>query len=321
MKKRIGTLLLAVLMLASVSVTVFAADAETVTGFYNIAEKANVEITPYTSKTAVAASNVDLNGDSNPEELFKDSNRLEVSYTAAQEDGYYGVVLVEGTGLPTKDNTICYINQETATSDTISFNVYPTLPEETTDLTLYITSNVEGFTLIPVSLGYYTGTLTEEDTTVHVTGVSLNKTSTALTVGEEETLTATVQPDNATNKGVSWSSSDTTVATVEGGVVKAVAAGTATITVTTADGGKTATCVVTVTETGTGTGTEILYGDVNSDGEVDEFDLLRLGKYFADWEVEINEAASDVNADGEVDEFDLLRLGKYFADWEVELGK
>ncbi|MCR5463289.1 MAG: Ig-like domain-containing protein [Bacteroidales bacterium] len=83
-------------------------------------------------------------------------------------------------------------------------------------------------------------------TTVAVTGVSLNKSSMTLTEGGSETLTATVAPSNATNTGVSWSSSNTGVATVNGGQVTAVKAGTATITVTTADGNKTATCSVTV---------------------------------------------------------------------------
>ena len=82
---------------------------------------------------------------------------------------------------------------------------------------------------------------------VSVTGVSLNKSSLTLETGETAALTATVAPANAANKSVTWSSSDTTVATVADGVVTAVAAGTATITVTTADGGKTATCTVTVT--------------------------------------------------------------------------
>ena len=81
---------------------------------------------------------------------------------------------------------------------------------------------------------------------VSVSGVSLNKTSLTLEAGETAALTATVTPANAANKSVTWSSSDTTVATVADGVVTAVAAGTATITVTTADGGKTATCTVTV---------------------------------------------------------------------------
>ena len=82
---------------------------------------------------------------------------------------------------------------------------------------------------------------------VAVTGVSLNKTSTSLTVGSSETLTATVAPANATNQAITWSSNNTAVATVnQNGKVTAVAAGTATITVTTQDGNKTATCTVTV---------------------------------------------------------------------------
>ena len=81
---------------------------------------------------------------------------------------------------------------------------------------------------------------------MEVTGVTLNKTSANLTVGDTETLTATVAPSNATNKNVTWSTSDASVATVSNGAVKAVAPGTATITVTTVDGSKTATCTVTV---------------------------------------------------------------------------
>ncbi len=82
---------------------------------------------------------------------------------------------------------------------------------------------------------------------VAVTGVSLNKTSTSLTVGATETLTATVAPANATNQAVTWSSNNTAVASVDqNGKVTAVAAGTATITVTTQDGNKTAMCTVTV---------------------------------------------------------------------------
>ena len=83
---------------------------------------------------------------------------------------------------------------------------------------------------------------------VPVTGVSLNKTALSLFTGESETLTATVAPDTATNKNVTWSSDKPEVATVEKGKVTAKAAGEATITVTTEDGGKTATCTVTVTD-------------------------------------------------------------------------
>ena len=82
--------------------------------------------------------------------------------------------------------------------------------------------------------------------TVAVTGVTLDKTTAEVEVGKTVTLTATVAPENATNKNVTWESSDETVATVEDGVVTGVAEGTANITVTTVDGNKTATCVVTV---------------------------------------------------------------------------
>lgn len=83
--------------------------------------------------------------------------------------------------------------------------------------------------------------------TVDVTGVSLNKSSLNLEVGGNATLTATVAPADATDKVVTWESSDEDVATVEDGVVKAVGVGSATITVTTHDKGFTAICDVTVT--------------------------------------------------------------------------
>ena len=82
---------------------------------------------------------------------------------------------------------------------------------------------------------------------VTVTGVTLNKTDLMLEIGGSETLTATVAPADATNKNVTWKSSNTAVATVDdNGKVTGVAAGEATITVTTEDGGKTATCKVSV---------------------------------------------------------------------------
>lgn len=80
------------------------------------------------------------------------------------------------------------------------------------------------------------------------TGVGLAPSSVSLVVGAEQQLTATVVPAAATNKNVSYASSDTSVATVTAnGKVKAIGAGTATITVTTAVGSYTDTCSVTVT--------------------------------------------------------------------------
>jgi glucosylceramidase len=89
-------------------------------------------------------------------------------------------------------------------------------------------------------------------TTVAVTGVTMSPTSVSVATGATTQLTATVAPSNATNKTVSWSSSNSAVASVSSsGLVTRVAAGSATITVTTQDGAKTATCAITVTSTGT----------------------------------------------------------------------
>ena len=84
---------------------------------------------------------------------------------------------------------------------------------------------------------------------IAVTGVTLDKNSLSLEIGKSETLNATIAPESATDKTVTWSSSNTSIATVDGnGKVTAIASGTATITVTTKDGGKTAICTVTVPE-------------------------------------------------------------------------
>lgn len=83
---------------------------------------------------------------------------------------------------------------------------------------------------------------------VHVTGVTLDKSTDTIEQGETTTLTATVAPSNATNKAVTWSTSSSAIATVSDGVVTGVGSGTARITVTTADGGYTDYCDVTVTQ-------------------------------------------------------------------------
>ncbi len=90
----------------------------------------------------------------------------------------------------------------------------------------------------------------KKDKDVAVTDVTLNESSKVIIINGTLTLTATVLPENATNKNVTWTSSDTTVAKVVNGTVTAVGVGgPATITVTTQDGNKTKTCAVTVERT------------------------------------------------------------------------
>lgn len=94
----------------------------------------------------------------------------------------------------------------------------------------------------------YTFTIQYPEISIQVLGVTLDKQTMSLTAGSTGTLTATINPTNAANKSLTWTSDNTAVATVnENGVVTAVAEGTAKITVKTADGEKTAVCTVTVT--------------------------------------------------------------------------
>ena len=86
-------------------------------------------------------------------------------------------------------------------------------------------------------------------TTISVTGVKLNYTQIYREQGESFILTATVEPTNASNKKVTWTTSNGSIATVDNGTVTMTGSTvweSATITCTTEDGGKTATCTVTV---------------------------------------------------------------------------
>ena len=112
----------------------------------------------------------------------------------------------------------------------------------------------------------YVRTVTPE--IIPVSQITLNKAETSISVGNSETLTATVAPENATIKALTWASSDEDVATVApDGTVTAVKAGAATITATAADGsGKSAVCKVTVTGDTTPPAHEHRYGDWSKDG-------------------------------------------------------
>ena len=105
-------------------------------------------------------------------------------------------------------------------------------------------------TVYVMNHGSASATLTIASAPVAVSSITLNENTLALTVGRSETLTATVLPDNATNKNVTWESSDSRVATVdENGKVTAVKQGTATITVKSVSNDTvTDTCDVTVTD-------------------------------------------------------------------------
>jgi len=112
-----------------------------------------------------------------------------------------------------------------------------------------VTAKAAGEAIITAKVGDKQATCNVKVTAadVAVESVTLNQSSLELVAGKEATLTATVKPESATDKTVTWTSDKPEIAAVEGGTVTAKAEGTATITVTTVDGGKTATCKVTVT--------------------------------------------------------------------------
>ena len=90
-------------------------------------------------------------------------------------------------------------------------------------------------------------TVNKKPPVINVESISLDKTELNMLTGDRVALSATVLPDNAKNKSVTWSSSDESVATVNNrGRVTAAGAGTATITATSVDGGFTATCTINV---------------------------------------------------------------------------
>lgn len=170
------------------------------------------------------------------------------------KDGY-PVFQVPATGITLNHSTLSL-----AVGGSVALTVTLT-PENATDAVVWSSNNAKiaevsnngtvtakalGTATITATVGSYTATC-EVTVAVPVTGVTLDKETMNLTAGSTGTLTATITPENATNKDLTWTSDKEEVATVSDGVVSAVAAGTANITVTTADGGKTATCVVTVT--------------------------------------------------------------------------
>ena len=137
------------------------------------------------------------------------------------------------------------VNPDDATDKTVTWS--------TTDATVatvsigVVTAKKVGTATITAKAGDKTATCEITVAATPVESISLNQTSASLKAGETITLTATVGPDDATDKTVTWTASDETIATVANGVVTAKKVGTATITAKAGD--KTASCAITVIPT------------------------------------------------------------------------
>ena len=139
-----------------------------------------------------------------------------------------------------------------------------------------------------------TYTLNIKPATVSVTGLKLDKDSLTLQENSSDTLIATVKPDDATNKAVTWASNDNNIATVsEDGTVTAINAGTATITATAADGsGISASCNLTVTH-GNMIQTPKKDATCTVDGTEEYWTCEICGKHFSDEEGKMEIELSD----------------------------
>ena len=183
--------------------------------------------------------------------LLAQSEQLFVATQLDPTSKAYGVVMYSSSTMDRWDSSI----EAGGIIATVGFKVL----DATADASEYTVGLLEGYpnyyynyyfaqqgrnenvTIIPCTLSLGTS-----DPVVAVESVSLDQETLTLTEGSTATLTATVAPEDATNKNVTWTSDNEEVAKVENGVVTAVAAGSANITVTTEDGGYTATCAVTV---------------------------------------------------------------------------
>ena len=158
MKKLRNALLLAGVLAALLCITALAETQEFAQGGFYVTDKASgVTITPQTATgETVSSTSANVDGQTGYESFYPGSVKMAVTYSGSIAAGEnYVVLLVEGDALPTVDNAIYYIDQTTtASTGAITFNVYPMDIAEQKALTLYITSDKEGFSTIKISMGY-----------------------------------------------------------------------------------------------------------------------------------------------------------------------
>jgi V8-like Glu-specific endopeptidase len=157
---------------------------------------------------------------------------------------------------------------------------------------------------------------TPDNTAGSVKSLALDKYNLTLTVGAIEALVATIQPADLANIDLRWSSSNSSIATVDaGGIVSAVSAGNAIITVQTADGSTTANCSVTVLPQSGEIGIPGIYraGDINGDGIINVQDIVLAMQHVL--LINLLEGSSlgsaDVNGDGVVNVVDVTLLMQF----------
>ena len=250
MKKRIVSLLLCIVMLVSLlSVNAFAAE-----GIKLTAQKVEAELT--TGATVKVAINIT----ENPGIV---SGKVTVNYDSTALEFVKADFLATAKGLGDSGDSnlnkpgvyVLVFGKDTATANTtftgkafeLTFKVLDGATAQEYPITLTTNSKYDFLNLDANGVAFQAdnGSITLKAKQVAVSKITVSSKTLNLEVGQTRTLTATVTPDNATDKTVTWTSSNDKVATVVDGTVAAVGEGTATITATAANGKKD-TCKVTV---------------------------------------------------------------------------
>lgn len=197
------------------------------------------------------------------------TSKINIIYTNVEIDETAPYLAInQNSNTWTSDNTAPFIVNVTTNSE--GENDWKVSPETLSWASLTVDKTAGTITIVPNGENRtgtdYQATLTvthaadeslkqeislTQETFVSVTGVELDKSELSLAIGKTATLKATINPSNATNKNVTWSSDAESVATVVDGVVSAIAEGKATITVTTEDGEYSANCTINVTAVST----------------------------------------------------------------------
>ena len=181
-----------------------------------------------------------------------------MNYTTSSNNTFtYNITVVDVKDISMQQTLSLYIgNEKTLTPTIIQSEAETTLTWSSSNTSVATVSNEGVITALAVGTTTITctahnGVFAQCEVTVNpvvVSGITLNETEAELTVGEKLQMEATIAPDNATNKSVTWSSTNEAVAVVsESGLVTAVGSGTCQIKATANDGSdKTASCLVTV---------------------------------------------------------------------------
>ena len=214
-------------------------------------KKENISISG-TTKNAILFRDNDGGDGGNPtfyQTDYKETSTVSLSASAASVSVGEEVTLTPTLTSNAEFNEIKSITYSVGTGATVSTDgKFVATAAGTYTVTATITYNPKHFTGITTEVNNLTCEIVVSEVVVPhpVTDVTVNPTSVTIKQGATATLTATVAPSNADDPSVTWSSDNQSVATVDNGIVTAVAPGTANITVTTVDGGFTATCAVKV---------------------------------------------------------------------------